>query len=93
MDIINILIQVLVFIPVACIVLDIIYITGIEEFLIEELETLIVGRTQSVKYFEVSLSDLEPEPDVTPKALPQGKYSIGLFEEIALQIQREKESV
>lgn len=59
MDIINILIQALVYGFMLVVFLDIFHATGLEEFVIEEFERIWLGEPQSIRYFEFSLKDLE----------------------------------
>lgn len=59
MDITIVLIQVLFWIPFACIALDILHQSGIEEFLIEEFERIWLGDCTPIRYFDCLLE----EPD------------------------------
>lgn len=61
MDIFNLLIQVLFWIPFVFIFLDIFHQMGLEEFVCEEFERIWLGDCTPVNYFQFSLEDLEPD--------------------------------
>lgn len=66
MDIINVLIQVLFWIPCVCIALDIFHQMGLEEFVCEEFERIWLGECTPVNYFNFSLKYLEDDEPLPP---------------------------
>lgn len=62
MDIINILIQALVYGFMFVVFLDIFHATGLEEFVIEEFERIWLGDCTPIRYFDCILE--EPEQDI-----------------------------